>query len=844
METQAIVKKINEKYPSANVKDIHFDDRYRKYGKTWVVASSRHGVVTCGNHKTGEKTSWPSHNGKPSRKEEITKEKHLKLAVKKHNETEVRDSEYDITPEDEKKVKVASDLIKHQGLPDASDDHPTLIAKGVKCYGLKVNRNGYLVMIMRNTRGQIKTVQYLKYGEKKKYFKGAEKQGSFFTIRGDNQIIVIVEGYSTGASVHEATGYTVIVAGDAGNINLVTSNIIGMYPESQVIICADNDQFKDKNTGLIAGYIAAFNNKCKVVKLVFKDVTSKPSDANDLHQLEGPKELKRQIDEGKNPLDQITKAIETNREGALKDESLAVLELFKRNNLADYSRYRNEELKGKVSVLEVDKALDEAAKRNTSSKAENKKSFKIAMILAPTLDKELGFDSVSRVWYGREKDSFIYSIFPKEKIEYKVSMAIFFSTKIELNDFELKLIRDVIDLLRGRLPFKPNNYPSTLLPLQNGMYNTVSNKLQPHRLMYNLTWILNYDYNPDATCETIMNWMRGAAGGSEEKIQTLLAFSYAVLFGMVELQRTLLLIGETGSGKSTYFNLLKYLVGKGNYVTTTSAKLERNPFINAYLYNKRVLAVTDAGQFKGDGENYKAISGGDELQYEAKNVQSTHTFMPTCMIVISTNNRLQSKDLSGARIRREKIIEMNELVPLEDQIDLIPMLIKEMSGYLNVILAIGRENTRTILKSLGSSASRTETKQNHIETNIIAEWAHNNVIYDPLDQKPIWIGRGDRIQGSKHVYEYEFQEEKLYPNFKKFLKGNSEKTIKLKYFRANLKSLLIHQLQLKGVTTGRNSQGQYFKGIRLRNTKYDIDNDLERFLSPMDAHYDVQEGEI
>jgi phage/plasmid primase-like uncharacterized protein len=87
----------------------------------------------------------------------------------------------------------------------------------------------------------------------KGFEKYAKKEGNFFIIGEQNlakaQELIIVEGYSTGATIHEATGKTVIVAVDSGNLTTVTQALDKKYPNSTILLAADNDkqlELKDK----------------------------------------------------------------------------------------------------------------------------------------------------------------------------------------------------------------------------------------------------------------------------------------------------------------------------------------------------------------------------------------------------------------------------------------------------------------------------------------------------------------------------------------------------------------------------------------------------------------------
>ena len=73
--------------------------------------------------------------------------------------------------------------------------------------------------------------------------KGGKAQGACCFI-GDMQlgdIILVCEGWATGASLHEATGHFTIVAFSAGNLKAIARQARKHYPGSEILICGDND---------------------------------------------------------------------------------------------------------------------------------------------------------------------------------------------------------------------------------------------------------------------------------------------------------------------------------------------------------------------------------------------------------------------------------------------------------------------------------------------------------------------------------------------------------------------------------------------------------------------------
>lgn len=125
----------------------------------------------------------------------------------------------------------------------------------------------------------------------KLYLKNGVKEGKFFGIgKPVDDTLLICEGLSTGLSIWQCTGHGVVVAFDAGNLMSVAKEIRVARPSWRILICADNDQWTTKpvsNPGVRAARLAARAISGLVAMPEFLDTSTKPTDFNDLHQLEG-----------------------------------------------------------------------------------------------------------------------------------------------------------------------------------------------------------------------------------------------------------------------------------------------------------------------------------------------------------------------------------------------------------------------------------------------------------------------------------------------------------------------------------------------------------------------------
>jgi len=136
-----------------------------------------------------------------------------------------------------------------QTAPPAQDDHPYLIKKHVKAYGLRLSKIA-LVIPLRDTAGMLHSLQFIDADGNKRFLSGGRKRGCYFSIGQPAGTICIAEGYATAASGYEATGRAVAVAFDAGNLLPVAQALRQKFPDIEIILCADNDTETPGNPGL------------------------------------------------------------------------------------------------------------------------------------------------------------------------------------------------------------------------------------------------------------------------------------------------------------------------------------------------------------------------------------------------------------------------------------------------------------------------------------------------------------------------------------------------------------------------------------------------------------------
>lgn len=126
--------------------------------------------------------------------------------------------------------------------------HAYLTRKGIQAHGVRVF-HGKLVVPIRDGLGTLQSLQFIDAEGSKKYLAGGKKQGCYFLIGEPNGVLCIAEGFATAASIHEATGYAVAVAFDAGSLMGVAKTLREVYPDLELRLCADDDYQTNGNPG-------------------------------------------------------------------------------------------------------------------------------------------------------------------------------------------------------------------------------------------------------------------------------------------------------------------------------------------------------------------------------------------------------------------------------------------------------------------------------------------------------------------------------------------------------------------------------------------------------------------
>jgi len=173
----------------------------------------------------------------------------------------------------------------------AAEDHPYLVAKRAAPLALRMDANRRLVVPLQDVEGRIHSLETIAPDGAKRFLAGGAKKGHFAVVGAEpgpfaepTGPVLICEGWATAASLHIATGHTVIAAMDAGNLMPVAEALRARFPAADLVLVADNDAKpdRDSNPGVEAARKVALAVDGRLA------MHDSPGDANDLFCAEGP----------------------------------------------------------------------------------------------------------------------------------------------------------------------------------------------------------------------------------------------------------------------------------------------------------------------------------------------------------------------------------------------------------------------------------------------------------------------------------------------------------------------------------------------------------------------------
>lgn len=536
-----------------------------------------------------------------------------------------------------------------------------------------VDQSGVLIIPMMAERGYIWNYQRITPEGDKYFLAGGRISGCYHVLQsGVSNTIFIGEGYVTCASVclafnEQGKRPMVVCAFNSGNMPHVCRAMRNLYPNKKIVILADNDQWKEKNTGILTA------QKCGEAFVTpqfdldddrVKD--TKPTDFNDLHCLESLGEVYRQVTSG------ITALVEASKKKAIAPTGEEETEISVANKLLAHF--------GDAILAHGDDLFLWDAENGYWNHLEKGNFQRILQIIV-------------RIFGDKATDKKVKGAFNLFKIAIPQVDAAIFSQKKHLCNFR----NGTLVFQDGLINFKPHDkrdlltYSLPLLcPLNAADVSQDGGLLPPEGLFKTLVE------------RTLQN--------DQEKITLLSQLYGALLFPMYP--QIFFVIGEANTGKSTLAKIALNLVGIQNCSSVSPNRLFG--FNLHQTMGKRVNYDLDIPtKFPLVDDTLKKVIDQVPIQIERKNRDAVQATLPPVHLYVG--NELPNLGEGSAKPfeRRVSFIRVNNqevTAPIKDLHEQI--LHKELEHVVRF----------AIKGALSLAASKGVYVQNDTKKDALREW--------------------------------------------------------------------------------------------------------------------------
>lgn len=247
---------------------------------------------------------------------------------------------------------------------------------------------------------------------------------------------------------------------------------------------------------------------------------------------------------------------------------------------------------------------------------------------------------------------------------------------------------ELIEQVRAAAPMRHDSMgaPRATVAVRNGLYHLDTGEVEPLKPNDYATFRADAEYRADAECPRFREFVRGVV--REDDLDTLQEYAgYTLLHWAQPYKRAMLLLGPQDSGKSTFLNILKAILGGNDNVSAENLNsLVNERWGKASLFGK-VANITNELETKtldSVGLFKTLTGGGDTISAEFKG-KDKFDFEPTAKQLFATNQVPPTKDTDDAFYSRWVFASFPESVPISEQVpDLDDELLeKERSGILN-----------------------------------------------------------------------------------------------------------------------------------------------------------------
>ncbi len=328
-----------------------------------------------------------------------------------------------------------------------------------------------------------------------------------------------------------------------------------------------------------------------------------------------------------------------------------------------------------------------------------------------------------------------------------------------------------------------NRYPAHWICFENGMYDCKEKRLLPHSPKYKAVNQIPHEYKPGAVHEgkRTEEFLKFICPEPDSR-EMLLQFSGYAHTKDVGQQKFLVLLGEGGSGKSTFIRLMEASVGSRNLSNISLTDLQQR-FASFGLMGKLLNSCADLEiSALEDTAIIKKVLGEDTLRAEQKG-RDAISFKNYAKLIFSTNELPVVKaEKTNGFYRRLLVLPMNR-VPEKKNPNLLNELLQEIDYFVWLsVQALERMYEKEII--ITSAESEKAVAQLRMDSDTVQAFLVESCVLED----------GSRIERTE-----------LYRNYEKYCEDTDRQSL--------TKNNFYKSLRVKGYTDFKTGGYRYFKGI-------------------------------
>lgn len=558
------------------------------------------------------------------------------------------------------------------------DDH----THRARCY------KGTLLAPCYNDAGTLVNLERIYFNkEKNRYQKrpleGGQRNGAYFPIGNptiNSRVILLAEGVATGFTVYEASGLPVAITFNCNNLQNVAEILRKKYPETKLLIIADDDRWHEEVKLRHAGAKAA-RKACATVNnasYMLPDFEALNLAEHQLGQL-------KLTDMNDLFVHLVSKGLDaTNALSIIREQILISLS---KSETMPHSMILNELIE---KVTNIDFAQLAELREGERLKNSQIQVIIIAQILLLAKNNNWGLCKQHDFLYLFNGE--YWGLLEENELKTFLGNA---AEKMGLRNVHAQHFNFKDHLYKqfmaaANLP-KPEQPENTInINLKNGTFEVTpnGNKLKPFNRKDFMTYQLPFEYNREAQAPLFSAYLNRVL--PEKELQNILAEYLGYIFihtSTLKLEKTLLLYGSGANGKSVFYEIVRSLLGEQNTSEFSLQSLtHENGYSRAMIANK---LVNYASEINGTlvASIFKQLVSGEPVEARLP-YGRPFTLTQYAKLIFNCNELPKDVEQTEAYFRRFIIIPFEVTIPESEQDkQLAQKIIKnELSGVFNWVL--------------------------------------------------------------------------------------------------------------------------------------------------------------